>query len=210
MESVEISVPRTARYFALGDPSAERGELWFVLHGYAQLADDFLEEFEPLARPGRVFVAPEGLSRFYTRGTSGRVGASWMTRVGREGEIADTLRLLDAVYGQVFGSLDPDRWRTGVLGFSQGTAAACRWAALGHARLDRLVLWAGGVPPDLELGRLADVDATVVVGDRDPYIDEGRIQAEIDRLTAARLPHRLVRFEGAHELDADVLARVLG
>src|SRR4051812_23305685 len=38
-----IEVPRTARYYVLGD--ATGGDLWIVVHGFGQLAGDFIEYF---------------------------------------------------------------------------------------------------------------------------------------------------------------------
>src|SRR5437867_9781706 len=60
-----IGVSRTARYFTLGDSSREVGEVWFVCHGYGQLAARFLEKLRVLDDGRRYLVAPEGLSRFY-------------------------------------------------------------------------------------------------------------------------------------------------
>ena len=53
MYSVQrIVVPRSARYHCLGDRTGPE-EVWFVLHGFSQLAAGFLRWFEPAARPGR-------------------------------------------------------------------------------------------------------------------------------------------------------------
>ncbi|MCA1790257.1 MAG: hypothetical protein LC667_10475, partial [Thioalkalivibrio sp.] len=59
-------MPRTARYRVLGDPASAR-EVWFVLHGYRQMAGRFIRRFGPLPGAGRsrAVVAPEALSRFY-------------------------------------------------------------------------------------------------------------------------------------------------
>ena len=47
-----LSVARTARYYTLGEPGAT--EVWFVCHGYGQLAGRFLRRFEPIADGFRV------------------------------------------------------------------------------------------------------------------------------------------------------------
>ena len=145
MQEHTLTTPRTARYFTLGVPE-RANDLWFVCHGYGQLAARFLERFRPIETGQRCIVAPEGLSRFYLSESPSerRVGASWMTREDRLHEIDDYVRYLDAVYG----ALQPRAAKVTVLGFSQGTATACRWAALGSARIDRLILWGGEVPPD--------------------------------------------------------------
>ena len=72
-----LTVERTARCAVLGERDDDLRDVWFVLHGYGQLAADFLAGFGAVAEPGRLLVAPEGLSRFYTEGSSGKVGASW-------------------------------------------------------------------------------------------------------------------------------------
>ncbi len=202
-----ISVPRSARYFVEGDP-AGAAEAWFVLHGYGELAAEFLEGFAELFAPERVFVAPEGLSRFYRSRGTGPVGASWMTKVAREDEIADTVRYLDAVYGTVFAGLDPAA-RVHVLGFSQGAASAFRWAALGLSRADRLTLWGEGVPSDVDLekhrARLERVEIALVSGRSDEFHDERKLEADVERLRAAGLVHRVIRFDGGHEIDQATL-----
>lgn len=211
-DECRITIPRTARYFVAGDPRGDVREAWFALHGYGQLADEFLADISGIASGTRLVVAPEGLSRFYLREGSGPVGASWMTKVARGDDIDDYVRYLDAVYAHVLGGIAPPDVRVHVLGFSQGAATACRWSALGCSRVDRLTLWAGGVPPDLDLPRhrerLERVEITLVFGERDAFVDERRIAAETGQLSAARLPHRLVRFTGGHRLDDATLARL--
>src|SRR5437868_12076424 len=93
MQEHFLDTTRTARYFTLGDP-VSAAELWFVGHGYGQLASRFLERFRGIDVEGRCIVAPEGLSRFYLTDTptERRVGASWMTREDRLHEIDDYVR----------------------------------------------------------------------------------------------------------------------
>src|SRR5262245_56947888 len=134
-----IEVPRTARYHLRAEGGGPAGEVWFLLHGYGQLASAFLEAAGALARPGRLLVAPEGLSRFYLRRGAGAVGASWMTREERASEIRDTLRFLDLLSERVRETAAPTA-RLCVLGFSQGGAAAARWAVLGAAPISRSVV----------------------------------------------------------------------
>ena len=81
MQEHHFSTPRTARYYTL-DPAEAVREVWFVLHGYGQLAGAFLRHFERLQDGARLFIAPEALSRYYLPGHQ-RVGASWMTREDR-------------------------------------------------------------------------------------------------------------------------------
>src|SRR2546426_10548332 len=150
MQEHHIGVSRTARYFTLGNSSSGVGEVWFACHGYGQLAARFLEKLRVLDDGTRYLVAPEGLSRFYLSESAAerRVGASWMTREDRLAGIEDYVRYLDAVYADVFGVLDRAQVTVHALGFSQGASTVSRWAAFGKARIDRLVLWSGELPPD--------------------------------------------------------------
>ncbi|HEU5323917.1 MAG TPA: hypothetical protein VFX28_24160 [Methylomirabilota bacterium] len=211
MNEHRLSVPRSARYFTLGSPARE---VWFVLHGYGQLAAPFLSQLASLDDGTRCLVAPEGLSRFYVDHRERQVGASWMTREDRLAEIDDYVRYLDAVYAGVFGRVRRDAVAVHVLGFSQGCATAARWVAFGTARADRLVLWGGEVPPDLELeraevkARLARVDLTLVVGSDDRYITPKVVARDTGRLAAAGIPHRVLSYHGDHRIDERVLRQL--
>ena len=65
-----IEVPRTARYYSIGDETGAVEELWFVLHGFGQLAGEFVQYFGDLADGRRMLIAPEALNRYYSASTS--------------------------------------------------------------------------------------------------------------------------------------------
>lgn len=201
-------MPRTARYFTQGEIESA-SEIWFLLHGYSMLAASFLQWFEPVAHPGRLLVAPEGLSRsYYEEKGIRRVGASWMTKEDREVEIEDYVRYLDVLQEQLHLGVT-GKVRVEVHAFSQGTATACRWIAFGRPRVDRLVLWGGGVPPDLPLDRygpaLTRAGLRIAIGMRDPYISQQEVDHEQARLAAAGLLPIVDRFDGGHRVDAALL-----
>ncbi|HLG05313.1 MAG TPA: hypothetical protein VI383_04105 [Gemmatimonadales bacterium] len=203
-----LRVSRTARYFTQGEIEGA-GEIWFVLHGYGMLASTFLRWFEPVAAPGRLLVAPEALSRSYFEENGvRRVGASWMTKEDREAEIEDYLEYLDRLSDR-FRLAVAGEPRVEVHGFSQGAATGARWVGLGRARVDRLVLWGQGVPPDLPLdrcaGRLNRAGLTVVAGTRDRQLSSEELDREQARLAAAGLQAAVYRFEGGHRVDAETL-----
>jgi predicted esterase len=206
-----ITVNRSARYFYLGErPGAE--EVWFVLHGYSQLAQNFLKWFEPAARPGRLIVAPEALSRsYFEEQGSRRVGASWMTKEDRETEIEDYIRYLDQVADEVIGTIPP-RPRVEVHGFSQGGATAGRWITYGRHLFDRVVLWGSTLPPDLDLERLRanlrDVPLVLATGDRDQFVLAEQIRSERIRLAGLGINVEQRSFVGGHVVDRETLARL--
>lgn len=213
MQEHHLPIARTARYYTLGEatsPAALR-EVWFVCHGYGQLAGRFLRHFAALDDGERLIVAPEGLSRFYLSEDPAerRVGASWMTREDRLAEIHDYVRYLDAVYADVLRRADRATVRVHALGFSQGTSTVSRWVALGTARVDRVVLWGGELPPDLDLAaareRLAGADLTLVAGRQDVFITPKVVARDEERLRSHDIPCRVVAFDGGHELDDAIL-----
>ena len=87
MQQHTLNIQSTAHYYTLGTPGEHVKQFWIVCHGYAQLADEFLENFKLLENDHTLVVAPEGLNHFYRKGFDGPVGANWMTRRHRTVEI---------------------------------------------------------------------------------------------------------------------------
>jgi predicted esterase len=212
----EIVVPRTARYFTMGPTHGFPRELWVVCHGYGQLARRFLRHFETLDDGTRLIVAPEGLNRFYLdpipkrrHEATPRIGATWMTREARDAEIADYVSFLERVLTEVRHPLTGAAPRIIVLGFSQGTATVSRWLATSAHRADQLVLWSGGIPPELDVAawsaQLHGVPITLVSGDTDEMMTAAAVTAEAERLSAAGVAFELLRHPGGHAIDADAL-----
>lgn len=214
-----LRVQRTARYFTLGG-TQKTAELWFVLHGYGQLASDFIKPFAHIANESRLVVAPEALNRFYLvspGSASARdrpVGATWMTREDRDSEIADYVEYLDAVHEDVIGRFDADSARVWVLGFSQGTATAARWVQHGRVPATRLVCWGGLLPPesDLSAGERAfrGVPLTFVVGDHDQYATPTLVAEQRAQLDAAGVRYELQTFDGGHAISRRALGLLAG
>ncbi len=209
MREHHLHVPRTARYYTLGPDHDDVRQVWFVCHGYGQLASDLLGHFKPLDDGTRLFVAPEGSSRYYTNHARGMVGASWMTREDRLTEISDYVNFLDALHDHVFESVTRPSVTLYVLGFSQGAATAARWVSLGRAVADRLVLWGELPPPDLDLevawSKLEDCRMTIVVGREDRYVDHALLADAEERLLNHNIPYETISFDGGHHLDDSVL-----
>ncbi|MBJ6144743.1 alpha/beta hydrolase [Hymenobacter sp. BT559] len=211
-----LTIPRTARYEQLGELSAATRQLWLVAHGYGQLAEYFSRHFESvqaLDPEGTVIVAPEALSRFYRSGTSGYVGASWMTTADRLAEIADQAAYLDALLDHLLRACPPDV-RVTVLGFSQGTATVSRWLAgkAGHWRPQHLVLWAGDFPADIEASAarqlLHGLPVVLVSGELDGYVSPEKLQAQAETLGAFGAQPTIHSFEGKHTIYPPLLRQL--
>jgi predicted esterase len=216
-----LHVRRTARYYTIGPTHGFPRELWVVVHGYGQLARRFIESFTPLDDGTRLVMAPEALSRFYLdpiaeRRTHAepRVGATWMTREDREAEIADYVAYLEQLTWETRRHLAGAGPRIVVLGFSQGTATVCRWLASSELRADQLVLWAGGIPPELDVAkwstRLHGASLTLVAGESDEMVPASAVVSEGERLSAAGVAFTLLRHPSGHRVEADALLRLAG
>ena len=195
-----LTIPRTARYYALGESARAPTEIWMVCHGYGQLAGRFLSRLDALDDGRRLIVAPEGLSRFYVDGTgpASKVGASWMTREDRETEIDDYVRYLDAVFDAACRPADRNAAALTVFGFSQGTATASRWAVRGQRKVERLIL-CGITPRPDQGGRQQRGIAKTALG----------AELSVPWQYEAGVRHRLISFEGGHRIDADALRRLV-
>lgn len=116
MKEENILVHKTARYFTEGKLCNKTKQIWFVLHGFGMDAKNFLQSFALLFSDKVLFVAPEALNRFYIKGHSGRVGATWMTKEDRQNEIKDYINYLDSLYDYIV-STKANQVQITVLGF---------------------------------------------------------------------------------------------
>lgn len=204
-----IDITKRVRYATLGGGNEHVDEVWYVFHGYGQLARYFIRKFESVAVPNRLIVAPEGLHRFYVEGFSGRVGASWMTKEDRLTDIEDYVSYLDTLHESLKNRLK-EGGKVKVIGFSQGAATACRWNVLGNVKIDVLALWAGVFPPDLPLDEsLPAMPLFFLVGNEDEFLSEKEINNHLHQMHNNNLLVRVLRFTGKHEIYPDPLQQLL-
>ena len=201
---LKLTAPKTFRYWISGD-FEKANKLIIVLHGYGQLAEFFIPKFNKIPEDYLV-VAPEGMHRFYLNGTSGRVGASWMTKEDRESDIADNLNWLS----QLFTELTEQKTfeKTILLGFSQGGATAARWFYSKKVLFDQLILWASVFPPDLERPIIqSNSNNYFVIGTEDEYYNT---EAQISEIKFYQnIGFNTLQFEGRHDIENDTLKRIL-
>lgn len=210
-----LAITRTARYYTLGDEHESLEEVWFLLHGYGQLAGQFIRYFAEIDDGTRLLVAPEALNRFYLVSPNAApaadrpVGATWMTREDRDSEIGDYVAYLEQLHERVLARLAQPPARIVVLGFSQGAATAARWVDRGAARPDALVLWGGLLPPDIDLSlgaqAISGVPLTILVGSEDPFITPAQVDAQEAALRAHGVPYAINRYDGKHAIHRAVL-----
>lgn len=199
------------RYYVLGEVSEQIENLWFVCHGHGHLAQFFIKKFDCLDDGKTLIVAPEGLSRYYLKGFTGRVGATWMTKEDRQTDIKNYLIYLETVFNQIRSKLKREVKVT-LLGFSQGAATISRFATQTDVEFHRLVLWAGIFPPDLpplqSAEKLKDKKVYWVYGTKDPYLSAGIIKEQKFIAEQIKVAPEVLSFEGEHELYEKVLMKI--
>jgi predicted esterase len=212
IKEFKISTSKTARYYSLGILSRDTKNIWFVFHGYGQLAKDFLSEFEVISDKRNLFVAVEALNRFYFKGFSGKVGASWMTKEARNDEIEDYIVLISSIFKKIIGEIDRTQLKINVLGFSQGTHTAVRWINSSKIPVENLILWSGAFPHDVDYAESSDywsnVKTKIVLGSKDKMIDQETFIKELEFLKINNLDIELINFHGGHQIDGKLLIQL--
>lgn len=208
-----VKYPRTGRYYTLNSVQQKTKNVWIVFHGYGQLAEYFIKHFEDLDPSENFIVSPEGLSRFYIDGLTGRVGASWMTKEDRDDEIEDQSSYLNLILQQCGITPHNSSYRIIVLGFSQGTATAVRWLANNDIRPSELILWAGNFPHDVDATHHATIFRNLSIqyayGNEDPLLKDVNMDEKLVELQTMGLKVKSWIFEGKHVMDRPTLAKIV-
>lgn len=201
-----ILVNRSATYYSLGDISTAK-TLWFVFHGYGMLAQYFIKKFEPIVDDSTCVIAPEGLSKFYVNGFPGKVGASWMTKDGREDEIKDYIQYLNQLYTSVISKVTPDI-KVNLVGFSQGGATVSRWVENGNISFSNLILWSSVFPEDINFESIpTTVNTFILRGDNDQFATEQYVLDQKKIVDNSSLKYKFIEFKGGHNIPKEVLIR---
>ncbi len=212
MKKRQITVQKTAHYVTIGELNEQTENIWFVIHGYGQLAEYFIKKFKVLDDGKTIIIAPEALSKFYLKEFSGRVGATWMTKYERDSEITDYINYLNQLYETVLHKIDVNNLKINILGFSQGTATVARWCMNETIKYDRLILWAGyfgnGIEDVIDVTKLTNKEVVLCYGKEDKFlvkIDTQQYEKDIQKA----IPHiRIHTFEGGHTINEELLLKI--
>jgi predicted esterase len=216
MQSHDLSFDFKGRYYTLGELTPSTKSVWFVLHGYGQLAAYFIRKFDILKDNNTFVIAPEGLSRFYvdplqsTGRASDRVGATWMTKENRLVDIENYINYLNKLFSHV---QVPPSIPVTVFGFSQGAATVSRWIIEGKISFNRMILWSGIFPPDMNIDStkeiLRDKEVVLVHGKKDPFLDNNQFGSMETIVSKLEIHPRVISFEGGHEIPEDILKELI-
>ena len=204
MQVHKFEIKTLANVCTIGDP-AKAKYILFALHGYGQLSQYFIRKFRGLS-DDYFIVVPEALHRFYLSGSSGRVGASWMTKEKRTDDILNYINYLNEV-ADAFLKQNQFEKRI-LLGFSQGGATASRWQKMGNFDAHKFILWGAVFPDDLEQNwenKFAHSENYFVVGDNDPYYSEEKTAFQIQYFEQKNVNFKAIKYNGEHNIDQQTL-----
>ena len=176
-KSVSYSSKNT--YETLNDFTDETKNIWIVFHGIGYLSKYFLKYFDELNPVDNYIIAPQAPSKYYLNSSYKHVGACWLTKENTETEINNNLNYLDAIL-KVETMLSTRNLI--IFGYSQGVSMAARWVAQRKIVCNQLVLYAGGIPNELNendfthLGNNTQI--TIIVGNQDEYLTKERLSIE--------------------------------
>ncbi|MBD40980.1 MAG: alpha/beta hydrolase [Flavobacteriaceae bacterium] len=211
IQKFKIQTTKSARYFQIGKINSKTKNIWIVLHGYGMLPEYFIKKFQCIYNKETVIIAPEALNKFYLKDDYSRVGSNWMTKLERDEDIRDNINFLNSIYESI--KLDGHDINLNILGFSQGGPTATRWIINNKFKLNSLVLWGCDVPNDCLTdnfkSRWNDFRLRFVFGNKDEYINEGKVKKEKEKLNNYGLDYEFYSYDGGHSIDEAVLIKLI-
>ncbi|SIS55812.1 Predicted esterase [Zobellia uliginosa] len=207
-----VSYTTTNSYTTLNTLTGNTKNVWIVLHGIGYLSRYFLRYFDELPPEENYIIAPQAPSKYYLKNTYRHVGASWLTKEATQQETQNVIAYLDAVYA---AEKLPEDLNFIVFGYSQGVSVATRWVAQKRIPCDHLVLYAGGIPEELQASDFEflmkkQTRVTTFVGDADEYLTEERQAAETKKIeTLFSGKAKQIFFKGGHEIKKELILNLV-
>lgn len=205
-----LPVPTTQFYFvSAARDAAGPAPTLIGLHGYGQTGEDFLGLMRKIAPPGFACAAGQGFNQLWDPRTKG-ITFSWLTSYEKR-------HRLDSIWAYLSGMIDrlaadgvTDPARVWLLGFSQGSSLAYRFAQLHPGRVRGVVSVCADLPPDVkaDLGPLRDVPVLIAYGTHDNVIPPAKSTDAFDVLREGGVDVEIVSFERGHLIPSDLGPRL--
>lgn len=197
MQKYSLVTKRTAHYYTLNQ-AEDCDTILLAIHGYAELGEEFIQNFKGLINGPIHVVCPEALSMFYGRERT--PVSSWMTSQHREDEIKDYVNYLN----QLAMSLEIKKFnKVKLLGFSQGVSTLLRWFWQSGIEAE-LHLCCGSIPPELQAksSKSNVKQCFYYYGTEDRLMKENLKEKALQELKRLEIHHEYVQFEGRHEIPS--------
>jgi predicted esterase len=197
-----LSIPTTG-YYCFSPGAQPKAPAIFALHGFAQTALDFHDHLRKLIPPEWAVVALQGFHQIPSR-RDRSVTFSWMSSYEKADNIARNHDFLNKVQDSLVekGTIDPHR--TVVLGFSQGSSVAYRWAQAHPDRVGGIVSICADLPPDVaaDLDPISRLPVFLLYAEQDRFFPVAIPEQAVQALAHANVRVRSIRFEGDHRVPS--------
>lgn len=206
----KMQISHTVYYAVLSPETKARVPLLIVLHGFGQVAAEFIKIFAPLAPSGILVAAPQAPHQYYKNLAERTVGFSWLTRYERDQSIQDFAAYMEKFYALLQKEHRIDAQRVFVLGFSQGVSMAYRMWAHSTVRVSGIIACGGDMPPDIaeKLHALPPVKTLLVHGRSDHIVPLHKAHEAFTLLSNVGLPVELFEFEGEHFIPSEAMPNI--
>ncbi len=212
MDKKTVKFSIESPYYLQGAISRKTQNIWFIFHGYGQLAEEFANVFSEINSDENALIFPQGLSKFYLKGVDGKIGSNWMTSYERDMEINNYLAYLDQLF---FHEIKPnlEERNLNILGFSQGGHTASRWIYRSGIRYNKLVFWGSGLAHEIDKKMVRNSfmgggENLVVIGDEDRFIDCKHLQRMKKRYESIGFEYQVIEYHGGHDIDPYILKQL--
>lgn len=212
MEKILANIRVKTPYFKVGSVDNRTKNIWFIFHGYGQLADEFANSFAELTTDENVLIFPQGLSKFYLKGVNKKIGANWMTSLDRDIEIDNYISYLNHLFDH---EIKPHlaNVELNILGFSQGGHTASRWIYRSNIGYNKLILWGSSLAHEIDqkeiIKSFSKGKNLIVLGDKDRYIGKEKFRELKCKYEKMGFNYQLVEYHGGHAISSEVLKSVV-
>jgi predicted esterase len=208
MEKKLLDFRFQAPFYQEGIINERTKKVWLIFHGYGQLANDFANSFSELVSDESVLLFPQGLSKFYLKGVSKKIGSNWMTSNNRDLDIENYVSYLDQLF-----DLEVRPYLTNIdlniLGFSQGGHTASRWIYKSKIAYQKLVLWGSNLANEIDEKIISDSftngENLLVMGDSDRFIEKEQLQILKTNYAQLGFKYRIIEYHGGHDIYPEIL-----
>jgi len=200
----------TNSYSTMNNLSRKTDTIWIVCHGFGQLSKHFIRRFDILNRDKNFIIAPEGISKFYLHNTYDSVGSSWITKENKEVEIKNQKKYFDSLFHSTLSGIDFSKIKINLLGFSQGVDVILRLIYYKKIQFNKLILWAGGFPNELDRSSYSFVNNKIqifiVIGNKDKFYNKRNIKKYYEKINKIfKVKSNQIIFEGNHEVKREII-----
>lgn len=210
-ENIQAISATVTAYYGLERPTGEATEAPAVvvaMHGWGQNASRFARYFAKLTAQNVLIVAPQGFHQFYLDPGAKKVGFNWLTVFERAAAIADCNKFIDQILNSLSDDFNPER--VYLLGFSQGSAMAWRYAMSAQRPVAGLISIGADLPPDVAAALASATPFPVLLlrGAEDELVAQPVMDETAAVLREREWPFEQATYPGEHRINDAAVMRI--